>query len=120
MLLLLHGCKCRIIYHFPPNRLPDRIFGCFESSKSTRWVNFIQLRNVDRRIAKHLVGNSTCFGLQSISVADPTELFTFFGAKETGVSLRSQISRLPEQPCWLFTLIALQLHSLLPRRFYPT
>ena len=28
-----------------------------------------------------------------------------------------QLSRLPEQPCWLYALIALQQHSPLPRRF---
>ena len=34
--------------------------------------------------------------------------------------LWGQIFRLPEQPCWFHALIALQLHSPLPRRYYPT
>ena len=40
--------------------------------------------------------------------------------RDSGVSLRGRISCLPVQPCWLYSLIALQQHSPLPRRFYPS
>ena len=47
-----------------------------------------------------------------------THLFWFW--RDSGVSLKGQISRLPEQPCWLYALIALQQHSPLRSRFYPS
>ena len=36
-------------------------------------------------------------------------LFMFW--RESGVSLKGRISHLPEQPCWLYSKIALQQHS---------
>ena len=38
--------------------------------------------------------------------------------RDSGVYLKSRISRLPEQTGWLYTLIAPQQHSPHPRRFY--
>ena len=40
--------------------------------------------------------------------------------RDSEVSVKSQMSRLHEHPCWLYTLIALRQHSPLPRRFYPS
>ena len=39
--------------------------------------------------------------------------------RDSGVSLMSRISRLPEQPYWLYASIALQKHSPLLRKFIP-
>ena len=33
---------------------------------------------------------------------------------------RGRFSRLPQQPCWLYTMIVLQYHLSPSRRFYPT
>ena len=46
--------------------------------------------------------------------------FTFLVWRNSGVSHWSRISRLPEQPCWLYAQIALRQHSPLPREFYPS
>ena len=44
-------------------------------------------------------------------------IFNFFNL---GLASRAEFPRLPEQPCWLCTSIALQQHTPLPRRFYPS
>ena len=45
-------------------------------------------------------------------------LFYFLVSRDSGVSLKGRISRLPEQTCWLYGLITLQRHSPLPMSFY--
>ena len=44
----------------------------------------------------------------------------FFVWRDSGLSLKCRISRLPDQPCWLHALIALQQHSPLTRKFNPS
>ena len=44
----------------------------------------------------------------------------FFGMEGFLGRLKGRISRLPEQSCWLYALIALQQHSPLHRKYYPT
>ena len=44
----------------------------------------------------------------------------FLVLKDSGVSLKGQISYLPEPPYWLYVLIALQQHSPLPRKYHQT
>ena len=46
--------------------------------------------------------------------------FIFWGVEGFWASLKGRISRLPEQPCWLYALIALKQHSPLPRKYYPS
>ena len=43
---------------------------------------------------------------------------TFLVWWDSGVSLKGRIFRLPEKPCWLYTMIALQQHSSFPIEVY--
>ena len=47
-------------------------------------------------------------------------MITTFFWRNSGVSLKGRVSRLPEQPSWLYTLIALQQHLTIPRKYHPT
>ena len=53
------------------------------------------------------------------AIWDRKKIFGFW--RNSGVSLKGQISRLPKEPCWLYdALIALQHHSPLTRRYHLT
>ena len=49
-----------------------------------------------------------------------TQLPTLLVWRDYGVSLWGRITDLPEQQCWLYSLIALQQLSPLPRKFNPS
>ena len=49
-----------------------------------------------------------------------TAILFFLVWRDSVVSLTSWNTRLPEEPCWLYALIALQQHSTLPGGCHPT
>ena len=65
------------------------------------------------QIINRIVKKCPCVGKSSWG-------FIWFGARDTVFSLKGRISRLPKQPCWLYALIALQQHSALLRKLYPS
>ena len=71
-----------------------------------------------------LNGNVICKSKPTFSqmwVHALVEVLAFFlVVRDPGVSLKGRISRLPEQPCWLYASTALQQHSQLPRTFCPS
>ena len=64
---------------------------------------------------EYLKAVGTAYGVKGVK---GMKHFRFFFFSDSWVSLWGRISRLPKQPCWLCTQIALQQHSPLPRMFY--
>ena len=96
----------------PATCLSDRILipgGCKRLSIMMHWAsNALEMLGISK--IKWLVLSKVGKKL------GPMIYFGFGGI--LGSASRGRISRLPEQPCWLYALIALQQYSPLPRKFY--